>query len=100
MKPSRILCAAALTAPLLLAHTGEKLQPHDLWSAWSYQPVIMVLLADFAILYWRGFAAARTPAWQIACFWSGWLVLALSLLSPVHALGEQLFAAHMLQHEL
>jgi len=33
-------------------------------------------------------------------FAAGWLVLALSLLSPVHALGGALFSAHMAQHEL
>jgi cytochrome c oxidase assembly factor CtaG len=38
--------------------------------------------------------------WQATSFWAGWLVLALSLLSPLHALGEALFSAHMAQHEL
>jgi putative membrane protein len=33
-----------------------------------------------------------------ACFAVGWLTLALALLSPLHDLGEQLFAAHMIQH--
>jgi len=33
-------------------------------------------------------------------FAAGWLVLALSLLSPLHALGGALFFAHMAQHEL
>src|SRR5437660_1065821 len=55
-------------------------------------------------------APARWPgasgsAWAAAavrafCFWAGWGVLAVALLSPVHALGEVLFSAHMVQHEL
>ncbi|MFW6077795.1 MAG: cytochrome c oxidase assembly protein [Hyphomicrobiales bacterium] len=35
-----------------------------------------------------------------ASFLAGWLTLALSLLSPLHDLGETLFAAHMIQHVL
>jgi cytochrome c oxidase assembly factor CtaG len=33
-------------------------------------------------------------------FWSGWGTLGVALISPVHALGTVLFAAHMVQHEL
>jgi putative membrane protein len=43
----------------------------------------------------RGISSANA-----ACFAAGWLTLALSLLSPLHALGETLFAAHMIQHIL
>jgi putative membrane protein len=37
---------------------------------------------------------------ELVCFWSGWFILAISLLSPIHPLGEVLFSAHMMQHEL
>ena len=37
---------------------------------------------------------------QQACFWAGWTVLALALVSPLHPLGEVLFSAHMAQHEI
>jgi putative membrane protein len=43
----------------------------------------------------RGISTANA-----ACFAAGWFTLALSLLSPLHALGETLFAAHMVQHVL
>ena len=39
----------------------------------------------------------RLDAWAFA---AGWAVLALALLSPLHALGGVLFSAHMAQHEL
>ena len=39
----------------------------------------------------------RPTSW---CFLAGWLVLALALTSPLHALGQRLFSAHMIQHEL
>ena len=38
--------------------------------------------------------------WQVACFWTGWTLLALALLSPLHWLGEHLFVAHMVEHEV
>lgn len=38
--------------------------------------------------------------WRHASFFAGWLTLALALVSPLHELGEQLFSAHMLQHEI
>jgi cytochrome c oxidase assembly factor CtaG len=36
----------------------------------------------------------------LACFWLGWTVLALALLSPLHLLAERLLSAHMIEHEL
>jgi putative membrane protein len=45
--------------------------------------------------YGRGIGAAALARW-----WSGWLVLAFALLSPLDTLGAQLFSAHMVQHEL
>jgi cytochrome c oxidase assembly factor CtaG len=38
--------------------------------------------------------------WRHASFLTGWLSLFLALTSPIHELGEQLFSAHMLQHEI
>jgi putative membrane protein len=42
----------------------------------------------------------RTLRWRHASFAAGWLTLFLALTSPIHELGEQLFSAHMLQHEI
>ncbi|HEX3154371.1 MAG TPA: cytochrome c oxidase assembly protein, partial [Candidatus Angelobacter sp.] len=42
----------------------------------------------------------RPSGWQIASFATGMVMLALTLLSPLHQLGTQLFSAHMAQHEL
>jgi cytochrome c oxidase assembly factor CtaG len=38
--------------------------------------------------------------WRIASYAAGWLTLALALTSPLHALGEQMFTAHMVEHEI
>jgi len=93
---------------IVFAHVGAPLSPHDLWRAWTFEPVTVVLLAASAWVYavglsrlWRaagvGRGVRRGEAWTFAV---GWLVLALSLVSPLHALGGVLFSAHMAQHEL
>ena len=84
-----------------LAHSGEPLQPHDLWTAWSFDPGVVVPLAISALLYARGARVSRGASRrQQVFFWTGWAVLFFALLSPLHALGEALFCAHMVQHEV
>jgi cytochrome c oxidase assembly factor CtaG len=96
----KLVVAFALTASAF-AHTGEPLEPHDLWSAWEFDPGVVIPLAFSAILYWRGASVAHgIRRREIACFWAGWITLAVALVSPVHPMGESLFSAHMLQHEL
>ncbi len=82
--------------------------PMDLWSGWTFEPVVVVLLlitaAGFALGVLRMCAhAGRWPARVSAsalAFSAGWIVLALSMLSPLHEWSEKLFSAHMAQHEL
>lgn len=83
------------------AHTGEALEPHDLWTAWSFDPGIVIPLILSAGLFAVGARRMRvSSATQQACFWSGWAFLVLALVSPLHPLGEALFSAHMAQHEI
>jgi putative membrane protein len=44
----------------------------------------------------------RTPSlrWRHVAFATGWLSLTFALISPLHRLGDVLFSAHMLQHEI
>lgn len=92
----------------VLPHDGGPLAPHDLWSAWSWEPAVIAGLVVTAGLYARGMGRlrARTPRRRSArrmetlAFWAGWAALALALLSPLHRLGEALLAAHMAQHEV
>jgi putative membrane protein len=103
--------AAVLPAAALAAahpHDGELLAPHELWRAWSFEPGVIVALAlpawgyvrGLRVLWARGAGHGGIERWEAAAFALGWVVLALSLLSPIHALGEVLFSAHMVQHEL
>jgi cytochrome c oxidase assembly factor CtaG len=72
---------------------------------WSTEPGILVPLALLGALYARGAVACAVWSWRagprrVMAFTSGWLVLVLALESPLHAASEELFTAHMIQHEL
>jgi putative membrane protein len=75
--------------------------PINLWSDWEFDPGIVAPLALSAVLYALGsrkhFGQTK---WQRVAFWTGWLSLVLALMSPLHPLGEKLFSAHMIQHEI
>jgi putative membrane protein len=99
----RYVLAFLLLPSVCWAHTGgSTISPEHFWSAWSYEPVTIVFLVLTAALYLSGLRQMKTKpsGWQIASFVTGIAVLALTLLSPLHQLGTQLFSAHMAQHEL
>ncbi|HEX5385757.1 MAG TPA: cytochrome c oxidase assembly protein [Gemmatimonadales bacterium] len=93
-------------APLLALalHGDGALVPHDLWRAWTWEPGQVTLLGLSGVLYARGALAMRrrrgVPPAELTLFALGWISLALALVSPIHELGESLFSAHMVQHEL
>lgn len=84
------------------------LAPRDLWSAWTLSLPITVPLGAALLCYVLGLRALWRQAgmgrgvnrWRAAAFVTGWLALVAALVSPLHALGESLFSAHMAQHEL
>ncbi len=86
------MLAAALAAP-------------GFWD-WSLDPPV-ALVVGFAILYWlsnrRTIASPRTAVARRrrhASFYAGIAVVLIALASPLDALSEQLFWAHMVQHML
>ena len=97
---------------LILAHGVVGRGPRDLGEllgAWAFEPVTIVLLVVSAWLYavgvcrtWRaaGRVGTGVKRWEVACFAGGCLALVVALLSPLHAGGGVLFAAHMTQHEI
>ena len=100
MRTGTLTAITLLGAMSAFAHDGEALEPHDLWAAWSFDPGVVIPLGLTAILFARGARVSRgVSALQIGCFWSGWTFLTLSLVSPLHPIGEVLFSAHMAQHE-
>src|ERR1700748_779984 len=77
--------------------------PASLWAAdWNWEPSIAAPMLVFGATYCIG-AIRRDNLRRLrrrhASFALGWLSLLLALTSPIHELGEQLFSAHMLQHE-
>ena len=99
----RYILAFLLLPCICWAHAGgPKISPEHFWSAWSYEPVTIMFLVLTAALYISGVIQmkAKPAGWQIASFATGITVLALTLLSPLHQLGTELFSAHMAQHEL
>ena len=92
--------------PLLLpsaswAHGGGD----GIWTSdpWVVSPLIMsaFLYSVGLVALWRRAGIGRgIRRWQAACYAAGWLLLATALLSPLHWLGEHLFTAHMIEHEL
>jgi putative membrane protein len=64
--------------------------------------LVVPLLYTLGVLQvWRRAGAGRgvRPA-EIALFGGGWLAVATSVLSPLHGLGQHVFAVHMIEHEL
>src|SRR5687767_10660920 len=88
---------------IVLAHDGLPPEPHDLWTAWSRDPLVWLALLVLGGLYLRGTRAlwARAGAghglrrWQATAYAGGIVTLAVALLSPLDALGSALLSAHM-----
>lgn len=76
----------------------------SVWSVpWSWEPTIVLPLALLAVVYIVGALRRGTIhilRWRHVSFAAGGLSLVFALDSPIHALGEELFSAHMLQHEI
>jgi cytochrome c oxidase assembly factor CtaG len=75
---------------------------------WSFDPFGAIPLALSGVLYTAGVARLWARAgigesvkpWQASCFAAGWLSLLAALVTPLHELGEHLFTAHMIEHEV
>jgi len=89
----------ATAVPTLVAHTGAPLAPHDLWTAWRFDPFVGVALVVTGTVYLRGWRPPDGRARAYA-FVTGLLVVALAVLSPIEAAAGTLLSAHMVQHLL
>lgn len=97
-----------LTLGPVAAHDGVPLAPQDLMQAWHWDPLLMVGLAAVAwfysqgvkTLWWRSGAGQGITPWQALAFNGGLMLLFLAFISPLDALSQDLFTAHMAQHLL
>ncbi len=100
-----LACLLPLIAPPSLAHGISNVDQTSLWSydPWLLTPLYLVGIGFYVGTrrLWRKAGAGHgATLGQAAAFWTGWLVVALAVTSPLHWLGERLFAAHMIEHEL
>ena len=75
---------------------------------WTFDPwVVLPLLLSLGAYaagtarLWRraGFGRGIRP-WQLGTYLAGWALMAGTLLSPLHWLGERVFTLHMIEHEV
>jgi putative membrane protein len=96
----RILAAGsvALLAAPAFAHGG-----HEHAIGWTFDPLLIVPLAVALLIYgvgWLRLSKRSSTPPHTGLFLSGWGVLTLALVSPLHAAGERSFTLHMIEHEL
>lgn len=88
---------------MILAHDGQPPKPHDLWTAWNLDPLLLTAIVFTGALYWYGFTRGRRrPAveWRAKLFALALVVLGIAFLSPVDSVSSALASAHMVQHLL
>ena len=85
---------------------GELVAPGQLAGAWTFEPVLLTSLALSGAVYGRGVArlgrriTGVDRVVRVASFFTGLVVVAAALISPLDALASTLFSAHMVQHLL
>ena len=84
----------------LLGHAGEPLLPHDVWSAWTFDPAVLVGLALAVVAYERGVRQGSGAGGRRAAFHVAMAAILVALVSPVDAMAGTLVSAHMVQHVL
>jgi putative membrane protein len=71
--------------------------------AWNLDPILLapllLTLLIYAVGWYRLNRRASAPP-RPALFLSGWTLLTLTLVSPLHEAGERSFTMHMIEHEL
>jgi putative membrane protein len=77
---------------------------------WTLSPGVLIGVAILAGAYLRRWRAVRlsdsprheadAPVWRLCCFLASLAIVVVALISPIDALAEQLFFAHMIQHTL
>jgi putative membrane protein len=79
-------------------------RPEFVWRAWPFDPMVILGLVTAALVYVIGsMRLRRAGRWSLrraAAFWAGTVALGIALLSPLDAVAETLFSAHMAQHLL
>ena len=88
-----------------LAHGGDALAAHDLWTAWRFSPEIVIATGLVLFVYLRGMVRRKAirnpvPAWRHAAFLAGVALIFIALQSPIDPFAERAFWIHQIQHLL
>src|SRR5947209_12171013 len=102
-----MIIACLLSKVAVAGVLAALLQAREAIPTWTWPPLIILPLIVAAIVYtvgvarmWHRKSHAGMNRTTIGFFVFGWLSLLIALDSPIHELGEQLFSAHMIQHEI
>lgn len=103
-KPWSIIGSLLLLVLSPVAAQGAA-SPTDVWSRWNLNPIVTLGLFIAVWMYGRGWIAINDqvsvqpniPGWRIAAYGVGILTVIIALLSPLNALSNTLFSAHMAQ---
>jgi putative membrane protein len=103
----RLICGALALLLARVACAHDVAAPAPPAPGWTFEPWVVICLGLSALLYgvglvrlWKKSGDGRAQLRRRACwFLGGWLALVAALVSPLDAMGTQLFSAHMLQHE-
>ncbi len=100
--------AAAFLPTVSSAHDGRYAESGELLNAlqvWSVDaPGLAIVIVVGGLYAWGYYRLRRDspnfhfPRWHAWCFWTGWLVMLLGLMSPVDTYSDDLFWMHMIQH--
>jgi cytochrome c oxidase assembly factor CtaG len=97
---SAVLLTAFLSSPAVAHGAGDA----GLGPGWTFDPLVTVPLGLLLLLFvlgsWQLRMRSDVPRRRSWLFVAGWLVLAMSLVSPLHEGGEASFTLHMIEHEL
>ena len=91
---------------LYARHHGPPLAPDDVWNAWSFEPSVLIPLALLVLVYFWGMRNVWQRAGkghgiqrrQYLSFAAALVSLLIAFVSPLDALSDALFTAHMVQH--
>lgn len=104
MFPVRRLLAGVMLVALAAPALGHGGHEHAAQPGWTFDPLVTVplgvLLVVFLVGQRRLAERSKTNRPRSWLFAGGWLVLTLSLVSPLHEGGERSFTLHMIEHEL
>jgi putative membrane protein len=103
-----MMIGTMIGALLIQAVDSDVVTPANIWHHWGGDPGALLSIVIIALLYgagvrrlWaragRGHVVSRA---QVACFYLGIVTLLVALCSPLDAVADTLFSAHMLQHVL